>query len=179
MFGSLFVSQFPKNSRLFQVILQAEADYRSRPEDLDKVYVRNRNGEMVPIKAVTTSRYVPGADIMTRFNNFPAAKIMGDAAPGYSSGQALAAMEDVAREVLGQGYSFAWSGQAYEEKTAGSTAAMVFAFALLMVFLILAAQYENGRCHSVSCWRYRSRCSVHWLPSCCAACRTTSTSRSG
>lgn len=143
MFGSLFVSQFPKNSRLFQVILQAEADYRSRPEDLDKVYVRNRNGEMVPIKAVTTSRYVPGADIMTRFNNFPAAKIMGDAAPGYSSGQALAAMEDVAREVLGQGYSFAWSGQAYEEKTAGSTAAMVFAFALLMVFLILAAQYEK------------------------------------
>ncbi|AEI78599.1 cation/multidrug efflux pump [Cupriavidus necator N-1] len=143
MFGSLFVSQFPKNSRLFQVILQAEADYRSRPEDLDKVYVRNGNGEMVPIKAVTTSRYVPGADIMTRFNNFPAAKIMGDAAPGYSSGQALAAMEDVAREVLGQGYSFAWSGQAYEEKTAGSTAAMVFAFALLMVFLILAAQYEK------------------------------------
>jgi multidrug efflux pump len=143
MFGSLFVSQFPKNSRLFQVILQAEPDYRSRPEDLDKVYVRNRNGEMVPIKAVTTSRYVPGADIMTRFNNFPAAKILGDAAPGYSSGQALAAMEDVAREVLGQGYSFAWSGQAYEEKTAGSTAAMVFAFALLMVFLILAAQYEK------------------------------------
>ncbi|MCY1216939.1 Efflux pump membrane transporter BepE [compost metagenome] len=143
MFGSLFVSQFPKNSRLFQVILQAEADYRSRPEDLDKVYVRNRNGEMVPIKAVTTSRYVPGADIVTRFNNFPAAKILGDAAPGYSSGQALAAMEDVAREVLGQGYSFAWSGQAYEEKTAGSTAAMVFAFALLMVFLILAAQYEK------------------------------------
>ncbi|AGW92122.1 MULTISPECIES: efflux RND transporter permease subunit [Cupriavidus] len=143
MFGSLFVSQFPKNSRLFQVILQAEPDYRSRPEDLDKVYVRNRTGEMVPIKAVTTSRYVPGADIMTRFNNFPAAKIMGDAAPGYSSGQALAAMEDVAREVLGPGYSYAWSGQAYEEKTAGSTAAMVFAFALLMVFLILAAQYEK------------------------------------
>lgn len=143
MFGSLFVSQFPKNSRLFQVILQAEADYRSRPEDLDKVYVRNRNGEMVPIKAVTTSRYVPGADIMTRFNNFPAAKILGDAAPGYSSGQALTAMEEVAREVLGQGYSYAWSGQAYEEKTAGSTAAMVFAFALLMVFLILAAQYEK------------------------------------
>ncbi|MFS8974341.1 multidrug efflux RND transporter permease subunit [Cupriavidus necator] len=143
MFGSLFVSQFPKNSRLFQVILQAEADYRSRPEDLDKVYVRNRNGEMVPIKAVTTSRYVPGADIMTRFNNFPAAKILGDAAPGYSSGQALTAMEEVAQEVLGQGYSYAWSGQAYEEKTAGSTAAMVFAFALLMVFLILAAQYEK------------------------------------
>ncbi|MBB2921001.1 efflux RND transporter permease subunit [Cupriavidus alkaliphilus] len=143
MFGSLYVSQFPKNSRLFQVILQAEPDYRSRPEDIDKVYVRNRNGEMVPIKAVTTVKYVPGADIVTRFNNFPAAKIMGDAAPGYSSGQALQAMEDIAKEVLGEGYSYSWSGQAYEEKSAGSTAIYVFAFALLMVFLILAAQYEK------------------------------------
>jgi len=143
MFGSLYVSQFPKNSRLFQVILQAEPEFRSRPEDLDKVYVRNVKGDMVPIKAVTTSRYVPGADIVTRFNNFPAAKITGDAAPGYSSGQALAAMEDVAKEVLGEGYSYAWSGQAFEEKKAGSTAVLVFAFALLMVFLILAAQYER------------------------------------
>jgi len=143
MFGSLYVSQFPKNGRLFQVILQAEPQFRSRPEDLDKVYVRNTHGDMVPIKAVTTSRYVAGADLVTRFNNFPAAKITGDAAPGYSSGQALTAMEEVAAEVLGEGYSFAWSGQAYEEKKAGSTAAMVFAFALLMVFLILAAQYEK------------------------------------
>src|SRR5262249_43810858 len=103
MFGSLYVSQFPKNSRLFQVILQAEPEYRSRPEDLDRVYVRNARGEMVPIKAVTTARYVAGADLVTRFNNFPAAKITGDATPGYSSGQALQAMEEVAAEVLGQG----------------------------------------------------------------------------
>ncbi|MCY1289775.1 Efflux pump membrane transporter BepE [compost metagenome] len=143
MFGSLYVSQFPKNSRLFQVILQAEPDYRSRPEDIDRVYVRNHSGEMVPIKAVTTVKYQPGADIVTRFNNFPAAKIMGDAAPGYSSGQALQAMEEVAHEVLGEGFAFSWSGQAYEEKTAGSTAVYVFSFALLMVFLILAAQYEK------------------------------------
>jgi len=142
-FGSLYVSQFPKNSRLFQVILQAEPEYRSRPEDLDKVYVRNSSGQMVPIKAVINARYVPGADIVTRFNNFPAAKIMGDAAPGYSSGQALNAMEEIAQEVLGEGYAYSWAGQAYEEKKAGSTAAMVFAFALLMVFLILAAQYEK------------------------------------
>lgn len=143
MFGSLYVSQFPKNSRLFQVILQAEPEFRSRPEDLDKLYVRNAAGDMVPIKAVTTSRYVAGADLVTRFNNFPAAKITGDAAPGYSSGQALAAMEAVAAEVLGEGYSYGWSGQAYEEKSSGSTAALVFGFALLMVFLILAAQYEK------------------------------------
>lgn len=143
MFGSLYVSQFPKNSRLFQVILQAEPQFRSRPEDLDRVYVRNTAGDMVPIKAVTRSSYVPGADLVTRFNNFPAGKITGDAAPGYSSGEALAAMEAVAAEVLGEGYSYGWSGQAYEEKSSGSTAAMVFGFALLMVFLILAAQYEK------------------------------------
>ncbi len=143
MFGSLYVSQFPKNSRLFQVILQAEPDYRTKPEDLSQLYVRNSQGTMVPIKAVTTSRYISGADIVTRFNNFPAAKIVGNAAPGYSSGQAIAAMEEIARKVMPSDFGYAWSGQAYEEKQAGSTAAMVFAFALVMVFLILAAQYEK------------------------------------
>jgi multidrug efflux pump len=143
LFGSLYVSQFPKNSRLFQVILQAEPDYRTKPEDLQNMYVRNRHGDMVPLKAVATTRYVVGADIVTRFNNFTAAKISGGPAPGYSSGQALDAMEEIAREVLPQGFSYAWSGQAYEEKKAGSTAGLVFAFALVMVFLILAAQYEK------------------------------------
>ena len=143
LFGSLYVSQFPKNSRLFQVILQAEPDYRNKPEDLQNMYVRSRSGQMVPLKAVATTRYVIGADIVTRFNNFTAAKISGGPAPGYSSGQALDAMEEIAKEVLPQGFSYAWSGQAYEEKKAGSTAGMVFAFALVMVFLILAAQYEK------------------------------------
>ncbi len=143
LFGSLYVSQFPKNSRLFQVILQAEPDYRTKPEDLQNMYVRNRDGQMVPLKAVATSRYVPGADIVTRFNNFTAAKITGDAAEGYSSGQALEAMEAIAKEALPQGFSYAWSGEAYEERKAGSTAGLVFAFALVMVFLILAAQYEK------------------------------------
>lgn len=143
MFGSSYVSQFPKDSRLFQVIMQAEPQYRTRPEDIEQLYVRNARGDMVPIKAVTTLRFVPGSDIVSRFNDFPAAQITGDAAPGHSSGEAIAAMEQIARETLGEGYSFAWSGQAYEEKKAGSTAALVFAFALLMVFLILAAQYEK------------------------------------
>ncbi|MFT4174153.1 MAG: multidrug efflux RND transporter permease subunit [Rhodocyclaceae bacterium] len=143
LFGSLYVSQFPKNSRLFQVILQAEPDFRIKPEDLQNMYVRNQNGDMVPLKAVTTSRYVTGADIVTRFNNFPAAKISGDAAAGYSSGQALAAMEEIAAEVMPSDFGYEWSGQAHEEKSSGSTATMVFAFALVMVFLILAAQYEK------------------------------------
>ncbi|MCG5076041.1 efflux RND transporter permease subunit [Paraburkholderia tagetis] len=143
MFGSSYVSQFPKGSRLFQVIVQAEPQYRTRPEDIQQLYVRNRSGDMVPIKAVTTYKFVNGADIVNRFNNFPAAKITGDAAPGHSSGEAIAAMEEISKEVLGDGYGYAWSGQAYEEKTAGSTAGLVFGFALLMVFLILAAQYEK------------------------------------
>ncbi|MBN3807940.1 multidrug efflux RND transporter permease subunit [Paraburkholderia sp. Ac-20347] len=143
MFGSSYVSQFPKGSRLFQVIVQAEPQYRTRPEDIQQLYVRNTSGQMVPIKALATVRFVPGADIVNRFNNFPAAKLTGDAAPGHSSGEAIAAMETIARETLGDGYNYEWSGQAYEEKQAGSTAALVFAFALLMVFLILAAQYEK------------------------------------
>jgi multidrug efflux pump len=98
---------------------------------------------MVPLKAVTTSRYTTGADIVTRFNNFPATKISGDAAPGYSSSQALTAMEEVAAEVMPADFGYEWAGQAREEKSSGSTAAVVFAFALVMVFLILAAQYEK------------------------------------
>jgi len=143
LFGSLYVSQFPRNSRLFQVILQAEPDYRIKPEDLQNMYVRSRSGKMVPLKAVATTRPAVGADIVTRFNNFPAAKVTGDAAAGFSSGQALDAMEALAREVLPAGFTYAWSGQSYEEKKAGSTAGLVFAFALVMVFLILAAQYEK------------------------------------
>ncbi|MEJ8850908.1 multidrug efflux RND transporter permease subunit [Variovorax rhizosphaerae] len=143
LFGSLYVSQFPKNSRLFQVILQAEPSYRVTPDDLQNMYVRNRSGQMVPLNALATTRYVAGADIVTRFNNFTAAKITGDAAVGYSSGQALDVMEALAREVLPAGFTYAWSGQSYEERKAGSTAGLVFGFALVMVFLILAAQYEK------------------------------------
>ena len=143
LFGSLYVSQFPKNSRLFQVILQAEPDYRTKPEDLQNMFVRNRNGQMVPLKAVATTRYVTGADIVTRFNNFTAAKITGDAAAGLQLRPGARRDGGHREEVLPQGFSYAWSGQAYEERKAGSTAGLVFAFALVMVFLILAAQYEK------------------------------------
>ena len=142
LFGSLYVSQFNKFSRLWQVIIQAEGEYRSRPEDIEHVYVRNRNGKMLPLKSVVTTRYHPGPDLVTRFNNFPAAKVTGNPAPGFSSGQALAAMEEVAGEVLSADYAFTWSGQAYEEKKAGSSSMLVFVFGMILVFLILAAQYE-------------------------------------
>src|SRR5215510_13039610 len=93
MFGSLYVSQFTKFSRLYQVIVQGEPSYRLKPEDLAQVYVRSKNGSMVPLRAVVTTRYVTGPDLVTRFNNFPAVKVTAAAAPGRSSGEAIAALE--------------------------------------------------------------------------------------
>ncbi|ASL28468.1 efflux RND transporter permease subunit [Azotobacter chroococcum] len=143
MFGSLYVSQFNKFSRLWQVILQAEPSYRLKVDDLQQIYVRSRSGEMVPLKALLTTRYVTGPDLLTRFNNFPAVKITANAAPGFSSGQALQALEAVAAEVMTSDYGLALSGEAFEEKKAGGTTSQVFVFGLIMVFLILAAQYEK------------------------------------
>ena len=120
MFGSLYVSQFNKFSRLWQVIVQAEPSYRLTPEDLERVYVRSKAGAMVPLKAVVTTRYVTGPSIVTRFNNFPAVKITANAAPGYSTGQAIAALEEVGTEALPDDYAVAWTGQAFEEKKSGS-----------------------------------------------------------
>ena len=144
LFGSMYISQFNYLSQVWQVIVQAAPEYRSRPEDIKQVYVRSNSGGMVPLSAVTKLNYTSAPNLITRFNTFPAAKITGGAAPGYSSGQALATMEAVADEVLKKGdYTFAWSGQAYQEKKVGGDSAMVFAYGLIMVFLILAAQYEK------------------------------------
>lgn len=142
-FGSAYINQFTRFGRLWQVIVQADSPYRSKPEDLNQLYVRSVDGNMVPLKSVITTRFKSGPDIVTRFNNFPAAKVIGNAAPGYSSGQAIAAMERVASQALPTDFGYAWSGEAFEEKKAGGTSLMVFVFGLVMVFLILAAQYEK------------------------------------
>jgi multidrug efflux pump len=142
-FGSLTVSQFNQFSRVWWVILQSDAKYRQTPEDLARLYTRSKQGQMVPLSALVTTRWVTGPDILPHFNGFPAAKLTGNAAPGYSSGQAIAAMEEVAREALPAGYTFAWSGLAFEEKKAGGTSAIAFVFGLIVVFLVLAAQYES------------------------------------
>ncbi|QOT77503.1 efflux RND transporter permease subunit [Cupriavidus basilensis] len=143
MFGSLYVSQFNRSSRLWQVILQAEPSYRLKPGDLDQIFVRSRTNSMVPLKAVVSTKFVTGPDLVTRFNNFPAVKITANAAPGYSSGQVLSTLESVADEVMPPDYGVGWSGEAYEARQAGSTSGLVFVFGLIMVFLILAAQYEK------------------------------------
>ncbi len=143
LFGSLYVSQYNKFGRVWQVILQAEPRFREKPEDIQNIFVRQKQGEMVPLSSVVTTEFVSGPDLVSRFNGFLASKITGDAAPGFSSGQAISTMESTSASVLPNGYTYAWSGQAYEEKQASGAAAIVFVFALIMVFLILAAQYEQ------------------------------------
>ncbi|MCG6899570.1 MAG: multidrug efflux RND transporter permease subunit [Gammaproteobacteria bacterium] len=143
LFGSLYVSQYNKYGRVWQVILQAEPEFREKPEDIQNIFVRQRKGEMVPLSSVVTSRFVSGPDLLPRFNGFMAAKITGDAGSGYSSGQSIATMEAVAEEILPEGFTYSWAGQAYEEKKASGSSAIIFAFALVMVFLILSAQYEQ------------------------------------
>ena len=142
-FGSLTVSQFSQFSRIWWVILQSEPKHRQDPGDLARLYTRSNQGEMVPLSALVTTRWVTGPDLLPHFNGFPAAKINGNAAPGYSSGQAIAAMEEVAHEVLPRGYTFGWSGLAFEEKKSGGTSMLAFGFGLIIVFLVLAAQYES------------------------------------
>ncbi len=142
-FGSLNVSQFNEYSRVWRVILQSDPIFRHDPNDLTRLYVRSSQGTMVPLAAVVTTRWVTGPDMLTHFNGFPAAKVNGNAGTGYSSGQAISAMEEVARETLPQGYTFAWSGLAFEEKESGGTSTVAFVFGLIIVFLVLAAQYES------------------------------------
>ncbi len=142
-FGSLTVSQYNEFSRVWNVVLQSEAKYRQNPEDLKRLYTRSSRGVMVPLSALVTTSWVKGPDLLPHFNGFPAAKINGNSAQGFSSGQAIKAMEEVAKEILPQGYTFEWSGLAFEEKKSGGTSAVAFAFGLVIVFLVLAAQYES------------------------------------
>jgi multidrug efflux pump len=142
--GSLYVNDFNKFGRTFRVQLQADAAYRSRPDDLGNVYVRSAaSGDMLPVKALIRAQAVVGPDQLDRFNGFVAAKVLGGSAPGVSSGQAIGVVEEVAAKVMPPGFYMAWTGQAFQEKRTGRASTIAFVFALVMVFLILAAQYER------------------------------------
>ncbi|MCB1777417.1 MAG: efflux RND transporter permease subunit, partial [Candidatus Competibacteraceae bacterium] len=143
IFGSIYVNDFNKFGRTYRVMLQADAPYRTKPEDINQVYVRSTTGQMIPLSALVTVKYITGPDNVPRFNVFSAARINGNAAPGYSSGEALAAMEKLADEVLPSSMYYAWSGQAFQEKQVGAASTLAFVFGIIMVFLILAAQYEK------------------------------------
>ena len=141
--GSLYVNDFNRGGRTYRVQLQAEAAHRATPEDLGRLYVRTASGAMVPASALITVKTVFGAEMLERFNGFISAKVMGSAAGKVSTGDAIKIVEQVARETLPSGYELAWTGQAFQEKRAGATSAIAFGFGILMVFLILAAQYER------------------------------------
>ncbi|MET1080599.1 MAG: efflux RND transporter permease subunit [Pseudomonas sp.] len=142
-FGSYYVNDFTLYGRTFQVSLQSESNFRSKPEDLSQVYVRSASDELVPLSSLVKVRRILGPDTYARFNVYPAAKILGGPAPGYSSGQALAAIQAVAGEVLGSDYGIGWTGSAYQELATQGSGSTAFIFGLIMVFLILAAQYER------------------------------------
>jgi multidrug efflux pump len=140
--GSLYVNDFNAFGRVWRVQLQAEPDYRATPSDVARLYVRSQPGQMVPLSTLVTVRPITGPDTITHYNLYRSAEIAGDTAPGASSGQAIAAMGDVARR-LPAGMAYEWTGLAFQEIEAGSQAVFVFALSALFVFLVLAAQYES------------------------------------
>jgi multidrug efflux pump len=142
-FGSLYVNDFTLFGRNYQVTLQSEANFRERPDDLKQVFVKSTSGSMIPIDTLLRMERIVGPDQVDRFNAFNAAKVMGNPAPGYSSGQAIAALREVASQTLPDGYQVAWTGSAYQEIASGGAGSQAFIFGLIMVFLILAAQYER------------------------------------
>lgn len=140
--GSSYVNDFPNQGRQQRVIVQADAPQRLQPEDLAKLYARNAKGEMVPFSAFVSSQWLTGPVQLIRYNGYPAMKISGGAAPGRSTGEAMAEMESLVAK-LPPGFGFEWTGQSLEEKTSGAQAPMLYALSLLAVFLVLAALYES------------------------------------
>ncbi|HXO21139.1 MAG TPA: multidrug efflux RND transporter permease subunit [Thermoanaerobaculia bacterium] len=141
--GGTFVNQFNRFGRQWRVYLQGEGQERVNPDDIGRYFVRNNDGNMVPLAAITTVRRIAGPEYTQRFNLFRAAQVTGAAAPGYSSGQALTALEEVAQKTLPREMGFDWADLSYQEKKAAGTATRVFALSLVFVFLILAALYES------------------------------------
>jgi hydrophobe/amphiphile efflux-1 (HAE1) family protein len=141
--GSFYVNDFNKFGRTWQVLMSAEPDYRKRPDDVGAVYVRSDQGQMVPLAALASVTYSSGPDTLDRFNNLPSVKLFGSTKPGFSSGQAIERMEKIARETLPPEFTYDWGGASFQEKRSGGTSILALGLAALMVFLILAAQYDR------------------------------------
>jgi multidrug efflux pump len=140
--GSSYANDFPNAGRLQRVVVQADAPARMQPEDLLKLNVSNNRGQMVPLSSFASTRWIKGAMQTVRYNGYPAMRISGSAAPGYSTGDALKEMEQLAAK-LPEGFGFEWTGTSREEKLAGAQAMILYGFAILAVFLCLAALYES------------------------------------
>jgi hydrophobe/amphiphile efflux-1 (HAE1) family protein len=141
--GSTYVNDFNKFSRTWQVRVQGESMFRRKPEDISQLFLRNKDGKMIPLGTLVNARYEVGPMRVDRYNLFPTAKVLGENAPGYSSGQALQTMETLAQKTLPPGMAFEWTNMAYQEKKAAGKAGITFAAAILVVILILAGLYES------------------------------------
>ena len=142
-YGSFYVNDFSLYGRTYRVNLQATDEYRNNVDDMQHIFVRGKNAELLPLNSFVTLKKQVGADIVERFNLFQAAKVSGQAGVGYSSGDSLKAIEEVANEVLPEGYSISWVGTAYQEKQIGGSSSQAFLFGIVFLFLILAALYEK------------------------------------
>ncbi len=142
-FGSYYVNNFELYNRTFRVIAQASGDFRAKPEDLSKVFVKSSSGNLIPLSELLTFRRLIGADIVNRFNLFPAANVIAYPNFSYSSGDVMNIIEKVAVEVLPEGYDISYSGASYQERVNSGTGGIAFVFGLIFVFLILVAQYEK------------------------------------
>ncbi len=141
--GSSYVNLFNKFNQVFQVYIQADKGYRLQPKDMRNLYVRNQHGEMVPLNALVEVKQIQGTELVTRYNLYPAAAIFGSAAPGFSSGQALSLMEQLAAETLPEGIAYDWTSTSYQEKKVGYQAYFIYALSIILVYMVLAALYES------------------------------------
>ena len=143
LLGSEYATNFIRFGQMYKVMIQALPEYRAKPEDIMNLYVKNDKNEMVPISAFATIEKVYGVDQITRYNMFPSAELNGEAAVGYSSGSAIAAIQEVAKTKLPKGFDIDWAGITRDEVATGNEAIGIFAICLIFVYLILAAQYES------------------------------------
>ncbi|ACS81340.1 efflux RND transporter permease subunit [Maridesulfovibrio salexigens] len=141
--GGYYINDFNKYGRTYRVMAQADSQFRTSPEDVSKFYVRGNTGKMIPLSTLLNQKKIFGPEYIQRYNLFRAIEITAANAPGYSTGQAMAVMEKVARDTLPRGYGFDWTNIAYQEKKSGGEVVIIFALAVMMVFLVLAAQYES------------------------------------
>ena len=141
--GSIYINDFTKFGKVFRVFVQADREYRSAKEDIDKLFVKNVHDKMIPLNALLQVKDLIGPQNLTHYNMYRSIQINGAAAPGYSSGDAMQAMDDIASKVLPSTYGYEWSGMSYQETLAGDSQIYVVVFVLLIVFLVLAAQYES------------------------------------
>jgi hydrophobic/amphiphilic exporter-1 (mainly G- bacteria), HAE1 family len=143
LLGSEYATNFIKFGQMYKVMVQALPEYRAKPEDILKLYVKNSNGEMVPLSAFMTIERTYGVDQLTRYNMYPSAELNGEAANGYSSGSAITAIQEVAKEKLPRGYDIDWAGITRDQVSAGNEAIYIFLICLVFVYLLLSAQYES------------------------------------